>query len=115
LRAPLERLLGDFFAAVFAAFAGAFLALFFSAGPLVDFFAEDFFTAGFLADDARFAEDLRAGDRLAVPFFADLAPPRAFGPLRFFPVLPPDFVRDFLARVAMILLLGVGGEIQNGG
>jgi hypothetical protein len=100
LRAPLERFAGRFtlFAALFAVFA-----LFFNAGPRDDFFA------------AFFTELLRAGPRFAAAFFAVFAPPRDFAPPRFLPVLPPDFVRDFLARVAMILLLGVGGEMQDGG
>jgi hypothetical protein len=106
LRPPLERLAGAF-AGRLAAVA-PFFALFFNAGPRDDFFA------------AFFIELLRAGPRLApallaAAFLAGLAPPRVFAPPRFFPVLPPDFVRDFLARVAMMLLLGVGGEVQHGG
>ena len=85
----------------------------------VDFFAPDFFAADPLrrADFAvgRCAEDFFA-DFLAdffADFFADFAPlERDFDPPRLLPVLLPDFPRDFLARVAMILLLGVGGEIQ---
>jgi hypothetical protein len=126
---PVDVRAGAFFAA------GAFLALedFFAlddfAGAL-DFragvftagrFACDFLIAGlFAADDffallARLGDDFLAG-RFADAFFADFDPPlRAAGLPRLPPVVPPDFPRDFLARVAMILLLGVGGEIQHGG
>jgi hypothetical protein len=84
-----------------------------------DFFAPDFFPADPLlwADFAvgRCAEDFFA-DFLAdffADFFADFVPlERDFDAERLLLVLLPDFLRDFLARVAMILLLGVGGEIR---
>jgi hypothetical protein len=84
-----------------------FAAFLFADGPpAADDFRDDFL-AGVVA---RFADDFFADD-----FFADFVPgllPRAFDPLRLPLLFPPDFPRDFLARVAMVLLLGVGVEID---
>jgi hypothetical protein len=57
----------------------------------------------------RFAAARFAG-RFAGRFTADFFLALAFVPPRLLPFLPPDFPRDFLARVAMILLLGVGSK-----
>jgi hypothetical protein len=75
-------------------------------------FGVAFFGAAFFADfcGPRFAIPLFAAgiDFLALDFFA-----LDFFALDFFAAclaLPPAFPRDFLARVAMTLLPGVGGE-----
>jgi hypothetical protein len=74
------------------------------------FFADDFFA---LATRRRAGVTFLIAGRLADDFFAAFfALLRVVGPLRLLPLLAADFPRDFLARVAMILLLGVGGEIQ---
>src|SRR5262245_28468289 len=77
---------------------------------LVFFFAALFFADDFFIDIARFADAFFA-DR-----FADLAdadvPLRAFDPPRLLADFLTDFPRDFLARVAMTLLLGVGRELH---
>jgi hypothetical protein len=111
----------DFPALDFLADAFDFLADVFTAGRL----ACDFLIAGRFAEDDDFADDFFAPPRPADAFllepFAEVClpdfdpPARAADLPRLPPVLPPDFPRDFLARVAMILLLGVGGEIQHGG
>ncbi|HEY5063052.1 MAG TPA: hypothetical protein VII52_16045 [Gemmatimonadaceae bacterium] len=80
------------------------------------FFGVFLFADGRLAADA-FRDDFLAGvvARFADDFFADFVPgllPRAFDPLRLPLLFPPDFPRDFLARVAMVLLLGVGVDID---
>jgi hypothetical protein len=90
------------------------LALRLICGRFADFAVDDRFAlllAPFFADadlaGPRFAELLSVG-RLLDFRADDCEPPRA---LLF---LPPDFPRDFLARAAMIFLLGVGGERDVG-
>jgi hypothetical protein len=108
----------------------AFLAGDFTAGRLAaDFlidgvFAEDFFPAlpprladAFFAEavfERRVVDDFLPADFAPDDFRADFDPPARDADLPCLPVVPPDFPRDFLARVAMILLLGVGGENQHG-
>jgi hypothetical protein len=69
------------------------------------FFADDFFI-----DIPRLADAFFA-DRFADFADADL-PLRAFDPPRLLADFLTDFPRDFLARVAMTLLLGVGRELH---
>jgi len=84
------------------------------------FFIPLLFAAERFADDS-FADFFTAGPRLAdvdfllERFVADALLERFFDALPFDAALPLDFLRDFLARVAMILLLGVGGEQLTGG
>jgi hypothetical protein len=68
-----------------------------------------FFGLAFLADfcGLRFAAAFTAGFRA---FFAAFFAPRALDFFIGFLALLPAFPRDFLARVAMTLLPGVGGE-----
>jgi len=75
-------------------------ALFLIAGRLAaDFFAADFFV-----------EALRlAGRALLRELFFMLAA-RPLVARRLLAALPADFLRDFLARAAMTLLLGIGGD-----
>jgi len=68
-----------------------------------------FFTDDFFIDIRRLADAFFA-DRFAD--FADADLPRAFEPPRLVADFLTDFPRDFLARVAMTLLLGVGGELH---
>jgi hypothetical protein len=63
----------------------------------LDFFADALF------EEPRFAELLTAG-RFADLLARDFDPPRALVPF----LVAADFLRDFLARVAMMFLLGVG-------
>jgi len=73
--------------------AGRLAALFLIAGRFVDFFV---------------------APRLAVlSFFPERLADERFETLRLLAVLPPDFLRDFLARAAMTLLLGVGDDDQR--
>jgi len=85
------------------------VAAFLTCGRLADFEAD-------FAADARFGLDffadvvfveLRFADRFTAGPFADFRA-RDFEPPRALVFVPPDFLRDFLARVAMIFLLGVG-------
>jgi len=84
-----------FFAALFFV-AGRFAARFLIAGR----FAADFFFAPRFAGRAFFVERFADDARLV----------RRFNALRLLAFLPPDFLRDFLARAAMTLLLGVGDD-----
>ncbi len=108
LPAAAERDVGPCFAAVLAS---DFLATVFlpDVFPAVSLVAIPFVTDPFLAEP--FVADVF----LAGPFLADAEPlDRSAGPLRFPLLLPPDFPRDFLPRVAMFHFLGVGGENQHG-
>ena len=89
------------------------VAAFLTCGRLADFEAD-------FAADARFGLDffadvvfveLRFADRFTAGPFADFRA-RDFEPPRALFLVPPDFLPDFLARVAMILLLGVGVKVS---
>jgi hypothetical protein len=93
----------DFFAAFFA---GARFAICGRFAGFADFLADDFFAELFRAE-LFFAELF-----FAEPFFA--ADPRLFDLPRAFADLPADFARDFfLPRAAMLLLLGIGGDVSQ--
>jgi hypothetical protein len=84
-----------------------FAALFFVAGR----FAARFLIAGRLAADFFFVALRFAGRAFFVERFADdVRLVRRFDALRLLAFLLPDFLRDFLARAAMTLLLGVGDD-----
>jgi hypothetical protein len=69
-------------------------------------FAARFLIAGRFAEDFLDAAPRFAGRAFFPERFADAA--RRFPAVRLLALLPPDFLRDFLARAAMTLLLGVG-------
>jgi hypothetical protein len=77
-------------------------------------FAERFLIVGRLAEDFFGAAPRFAGRAFFPERFADAARPlRRFDALRLLALLLPDFLRDFLARAAMTLLLGVGDDGQR--
>ena len=80
----------------------------FVAADFDDVFFDDALRFTFTAV-ADFADRASAGLRLlAADFFV-----RDFAPLRALALLPPDFLRDFLARAAMVLLLVVVMTAQD--
>src|SRR5262249_16457668 len=81
-------------------------------GERDDFFLMTVFLTTTVFFDAALRADPRLATTLFADFFADFADaerqPRALDPPRFLPT--GFFPRDFLARVAMMLLLGVGSR-----
>jgi hypothetical protein len=72
-------------------------------------FAARFLIDGRFADDFFDAAPRFAGRAFFAERFADATRrARRFPAVRLLALLPPDFLRDFLARAAMTLLLGVG-------
>jgi len=107
----VTRAIGDGVDACWPPPALGLAARFLMAGRLTDFFliagrlAEAFFGAAL-----RLAGRVFLADRLA----DDARPARRFDALFLLAAFLPDFLRDFLARAAMTLLLGVGDDGQRG-